>query len=278
LSAVLREALFAGVWYEVSRLCLRVRARGGMRMNAFVRRIYPLLRKPVRIAARVLIGPERIYRIKSKWLSREFIYDAEYFVRDIDGPARTSAPTVAASILGDLAPKTAIDVGCGTGALLAQLRSAGCDVIGLEYAEPARVLCHSRGLDVRPFDLVSDSLADNRTYDVAISMEVAEHLPETVADRYVDLLAFLGKTIVFTAALPGQGGTGHINEQPHEYWIEKFEKRDRVLDWTLTSRWREVWKDSGAVQSWYYNNLMVFRAARTAASPFTVSTSTREPV
>ncbi len=233
-------------------------------MNALVRRLVPLVRKPVRIFARALLSPETRVRWKAAWLPREMNYDAEYFLRDIDGPATASAPTMANSILNDLAPKSVIDIGCGTGALLAQLRNEGCNVVGLEYAAPARALCAKRGLDVFAFDIMQDNYEAPHPYDVVISMEVAEHLPEPIADRYVDLIAKLGKNIVLTAATPGQGGTDHVNEQPHEYWIAKFEQRDRILDWTLTSSWRAAWRDSGHVQSWYYNNLLVFRAPRKA--------------
>lgn len=233
-------------------------------MNTLVRRILPLVRKPVRVFARALLSPEARVRLKAAWFPREMNYDAEYFLRDIDGPATASAPIMATSILRDFAPKSVIDIGCGTGALLAQLRNEGCSVVGLEYAAAARELCAKRGLDAIAFDIMYDNFDAPRPYDVVISMEVAEHLPEHVADRYVDLLARLGKNIVLTAATPGQGGTDHVNEQPHEYWIKKFEQRNRILDWTLTSNWRAAWRDSGHVQSWYYNNLLVFRAPRKA--------------
>lgn len=239
-------------------------------------RIMPLVRKPVRFIARALLSPETRVRLKAAWFPRELNYDAEYFLRDIDGPATESAPTMADTIMRDFAPKSVIDIGCGTGALLAQLKNEGCKVTGLEYAAAARDLCTKRSVDVRAFDIIHDNYATSHSYDVVISMEVAEHLPEHVADRYVDLLVQLGKNIVFAAATPGQGGTDHVNEQPHEYWIKKFEHRDRILDWTLTSRWRTAWRDSGHVQSWYFNNLLIFRTPR--KTPVFGAAPQREPV
>ena len=233
-------------------------------MNAPMLRILPFLRKPIRFFARAMLSPETRIRLKTAWLPREFDYDSEYFLRDIDGPATASAPVITRCIVRDFAPKSVIDIGCGTGALLAQLRDEGCSVLGLEYAAAGRNMCHKRGLEVRPFDITLDNFVAEQIYDVVVSMEVAEHLPETAADRYVELLSRLGRNIVFTAATPGQGGTGHVNEQPHEYWINKFAQRDRILDWTLTSRWRAAWRESGHVQSWYYNNLLVFRVPRKA--------------
>jgi hypothetical protein len=90
-------------------------------------------------------------------------------------------------------------------------------------------------------------------------MEVAEHLPEKAAGRYVDLLTRLSSVIVFTAAPPGQGGQDHINEQPPSYWISKFQDLGFAQDRLLSERWRKIWRGSSAVASWYYENLMIFR-------------------
>jgi hypothetical protein len=78
-------------------------------------------------------------------------------------------------------------------------------------------------------------------FDVAISLEVAEHLPGGFADRFIDLLTGLSKTVVFTAATPGQGGVGHLNELPHAYWIDKFKIRDYHFDEGLSQEWRQQW-------------------------------------
>jgi hypothetical protein len=91
-------------------------------------------------------------------------------------------------------------------------------------------------------------------------MEVAEHLPARVAERYVGLLAGLAPVIVFTAAPPGQGGADHVNEQPPSYWIEKFSRRGFAHDEARSRAWRARWKASGKVQGWYYRNLMLFRS------------------
>jgi SAM-dependent methyltransferase len=187
------------------------------------------------------------------------IYDSNYFALDVEATAASSAEAIAESIRIDLHPRSAMDVGCGTGALLDALRSRGCAVAGLEYSEAALAYCRARALDVRKFDLERDTLADDRTFDVVISMEVAEHLPEHRADRYVALLARLARVIVFTAAPPGQGGRDHVNEQPPGYWIAKFKASGVAYDQDLSARWRDRWSHQGGVAPWYYRNLMVFR-------------------
>jgi hypothetical protein len=115
---------------------------------------------------------------------------------------------------------------------------------------------------VAKFDLERDVFNDNRTFDVAVSMEVAEHLPEMVADRYVHLLTRLSQVIVFASAPPGQGGADHVNEQPPSYWISKFQQNAFRHAEELSQSWRESWKAAGDVEDWYHQNLMIFRSAQ----------------
>ena len=184
-------------------------------------------------------------------------YDDEYYSM-VEEWAAPSMPVIAASVLRDLSPKTVIDVGCGTGALLAVFKREGCRVRGLEYSDAALAYCRSRGLDVLRFDIERDTLCSGESCDVAISLEVAEHLPASKADKFVAMLASLSDQIILTAATPGQGGRDHVNEQPRSYWIGKFANQGYSYDEKLTVKWRDEWKQSNAVANWYYNNLMAF--------------------
>lgn len=131
--------------------------------------------------------------------------------------------------------------------------------LGLEYSEVAFQYCARRNLKVDKFNLEEDALTLNRTFDVAVTLEVAELLPPGAAEHYVDTLTKLSKIIVFTAAPPGQGGTDHVNEQPPAYWITKFRRRKFEFDQEMTDRWRNAWLKSGKVEHWYHQNLMIFR-------------------
>ena len=200
-----------------------------------------------------------VAKLKGMLLGHDGIYNTDFFDRDVEGPAARSAQRIAQSIINDFRVTRVVDVGCGTGALLEALRDMGCEVFGLEYAKAALKYCRARRLNVAKFDLERNIFNDNRTFDIAVSMEVAEHLPETVADRYLDLLTQLSSIVIFTAAPPGQGGTNHVNEQPPSYWIDKYQQRGFEHAEDISKRWRETWKASGDVQSWYYQNLMIFR-------------------
>jgi hypothetical protein len=142
------------------------------------------------------------------------------------------------------------------------LSERGIVTHGLECAEAALEYCRARNLSVTRFDLEREAPIESWRFDVAVSMEVAEHLPATTADRYVDLLTEVAPTVVFSAATPGQGGTGHVNEQPHEYWIDRFVSRAFEPEAELTERWRGEWAAGGIVAPWYYKNVLVFRHRR----------------
>jgi SAM-dependent methyltransferase len=184
-------------------------------------------------------------------------YDAKYY-EFIEFTSACSRDAMAESIVRDLAPRHAIDVGCGTGSLLEALRWRSVKVAGLEYSDIALKRCRERRLHVRKFDIAHNSLPRRlRQRDVSISFEVAEHLPAELAERFVDLLTMASNTIVLSAATPGQGGTDHVNEQPHDYWIEKMAIRRFEIDKELSLRWRAEWQDKTA--NWYHANVMVFR-------------------
>jgi SAM-dependent methyltransferase len=197
--------------------------------------------------------------LKGRLLGHDWTYSDDYYRNDVEGPAVRSAGAIAATIVREFHPHSVVDVGCGTGALLAALRDRGCQVFGLEYSRAALRYCQRRQLDVERFDIERGAFKRGRSFDVVSSMEVAEHLPASVADRYVDILTSLASVAVFTAAPPGQGGADHVNEQLPAYWIEKFRARGFEHLGDTSQKWREEWRSGGMVQAWYYDNLMLFQ-------------------
>ncbi len=187
----------------------------------------------------------------------EEIYDQDYYDNLVDPPMQCSAEIMSKSFQAEFNPSSVVDVGCGTGVLLLACKKLGMHALGLEYSEAALAICRNRGIEARKFDIESEMPAGLKA-DLAVSTEVAEHLHEKYADRFVDLLCSISDHVVLTAAVPGSTGDDHVNEQPNEYWIAKFADRKYQFDKTLSEKWRADWPVAG-VHGIYSSTLMVFR-------------------
>ena len=185
------------------------------------------------------------------------LYHSAYFDTDVEPAAARASKVITESICRDLKPSSVIDLGCGTGALLAELAKRGVDTMGLEYSDAAVEIARARNVNVRKFDVRFDSVETLGRFDVVCCTEVAEHVPGKFAARLVGSVTSLARIAVFTAATPGQGGVDHVNEQPHDYWIEKFAKAGYDFDSQRSAAWRAEWRQAG-IQDWYWKNVMIF--------------------
>lgn len=149
-----------------------------------------------------------------------------------------------------------VDVGAGSGAYAAELRRRGHIVVAYEHARLGRLIARFQGVHALPFDLAQPIVVEPAGYDLAYSFEVAEHLPPELGDRLVAFLAASAPTVVFTAAPPGQGGSGHVNEQECSYWVGRFRNHGMVERHELRDRVAAGFRD--AQSSWLATNVMVF--------------------
>lgn len=147
-------------------------------------------------------------------------YDAKFY-RELE-PTRQSAHEILPLVFEILKPGAIVDVGCGTGHWLAEAVALGVsDVFGVdgEWAQKAK-------LEIPKDKFLAHDLAApltlNRKFDLAVSLEVAEHLPASQARSFVEMLSSAADTVLFSAAIPGQGGRHHVNEQWPEYWADVF--------------------------------------------------------
>lgn len=156
-------------------------------------------------------------------------------------------------ILGESRPASLLDVGCGTGTWLRAASELGiADLCGIDgIAVPEDQLCVSREL-IQLKDLTEPFFVGRR-FDVALCLEVAEHLPESVAPILIASLVSHSDVIVFSAACPGQPGQQHVNCQWPEYWQRLFNDGGFVCDDSV--RWK-IWDDD-RVEPWYRQNLFL---------------------
>lgn len=186
------------------------------------------------------------------------------FYSDLEELQSASYDSIAATLIDRLSPAGVVDVGCGSGGLLDVLARRGVtDLLGLERSEAAIAAASKRGLDVLRVDLREPLLLPAR-FDLAVCLEVAKHLPPEASDSLVTTLTSGPRRLVFSAATPGQGGDGHINEQPHEYWISRFRSAGFIVNDRLTETAREEWGGDG-VASWYCVNVFFLEPSETSA-------------
>lgn len=175
----------------------------------------------------------------------------------IDAGSRASARAVSALLLKELAIGSLLDVGAGHGAWAAEWLAAGVkDVVAVDgdyvrrdqLAIPAdRFTAHDLST---PLDL-------KRRFDLVQSLEVAEHLPADRAGLFVENLVRHGDVILFSAAVPHQGGEHHVNEQPPEYWRTRFRERGyAVFDWV-----RPRIAGRSEIKPWYRFNSYLYANA-----------------
>lgn len=182
-------------------------------------------------------------------------YDAAFYANQKAG-SRNSAEIVLALLSPMLGGAgSALDVGCGAGGWLKAFSDLqpGADICGVDhpdaprsemFIDPARFI--GRDLSA-PFDL-------GRKFDLAISLEVAEHIAEQNAPAFIDNLTRHADVIVFSAAIPRQGGTGHVNEQWPQYWAGLMATRGYRLHDVIRPL---IWNDD-RIAFWYRQNMLVF--------------------
>lgn len=176
----------------------------------------------------------------------------------IDQEEAPQAQRLAEYISKKLPDRRIVDIGCGPGTYVRALQEAGQEVTG--YDNDLRVRNREQeGLYCTSlFDLNLEKPAD-----LIICLEVAEHIEEVEADNVVDSMIrnlSKGGLLFWTAAIPGQGGQGHINCQPKEYWAEKFVAKG-LRRQTITEADLVEFIKKGPHMGWFIQNLMVFHNA-----------------
>jgi 2-polyprenyl-3-methyl-5-hydroxy-6-metoxy-1,4-benzoquinol methylase len=167
----------------------------------------------------------------------------------------TSAERIVGELL-NLFPDTSsvVDIGCGVGTFLSVFKEKGIkQVLGLDGSWVDPELLQISSDEFQELDLESP-IQLNRKFDMAICLEVAEHISAAKAVDFVAYLCELSEVVIFSAAIPAQGGNGHVNEQWQTYWAEIFETFDMQ---TYDLIRQKIWNDE-SVLYWYRQNTLVF--------------------
>jgi SAM-dependent methyltransferase len=176
------------------------------------------------------------------------------FFKDLSEGSYKSAKVMVPELIKIINPKSVIDIGCGLGAWLKVFEENGIkEIFGIdgEYVNTSNLI-----IDKSKFlkhDL-KQSLSIDKKYDLCISLEVAEHLPKESAESFVESLIKLSDVVVFSAAIPMQLGTHHINEQYPEYWANIFANKGYVVSDCI----RPIFWNNENVSYWFKQNMLVF--------------------
>ena len=179
----------------------------------------------------------------------------ESFFTKLESKSYSSAKEVLLVLHKFIQPKSVIDVGCGTGMWLKvwdeQFNLK--DYLGIEgpYLKPDMVKIP---LDKIIFKDLKTKIVTDRKYDLAMSLEVGEHLPDDNAEGFVEMLTTFSDVVLFSAAIPQQEGTYHINEQFPEYWARHFQKFNFIPVDCIRP---EIWNNA-KVEYWYQQNCLLF--------------------
>lgn len=186
-------------------------------------------------------------------MKKNLIYN-DNFYKDRNKKTKYSASKIEDILLEYFKIETAIDLGGGIGTWLNELKNKGIKrvkCIDGDYVNKKYLV-----IDEQEFVAVdlSNRVQLNERYDLAISLEVAEHLPSLRAKSFIEDLCNLSDIVLFSAATKKQGGDAHINEQRISYWINIFAKYNYIPLDIVRPR---IWNDK-RIQVWYRENILIF--------------------
>jgi SAM-dependent methyltransferase len=175
---------------------------------------------------------------------------------DLQGSV-ASAEVVVPLVIDWLHPRSVLDVGCGFGAWMQAFLDAGVPSVHGVDSGSSDELTVDAGLYTQ-HDLRDGAPAVADRFDLVVCLELAEHLPATAARRLIDSLCQISDRVLFSAAIPGQGGPRHINEQRQSYWANLFAEQGFAPYDRLRS---QIWADD-RVSWWYRQNILLYAPER----------------
>jgi SAM-dependent methyltransferase len=164
-----------------------------------------------------------------------------------------SANEIVPLFLSYFKPKNVLDIGCGLGTWLSIFEQNQCEVFGIDgdYVKPKDLVIDQNKF--KAYDL-NTSYSLEKKFDLAISLEVAEHIFPENAKIFIDSMCLHSDIVLFSAAVPGQEGTMHYNEQYNEYWIDLFSQNGyQCVDFLRHKIW-----NNHKISWWYRQNILIF--------------------
>ena len=195
------------------------------------------------------------------------------FYREMSKSSNSSARFLVPLLMQKLEFKSVIDIGCGDGQFVTEFINQGItEIRGIE----GNWILDSLDITAAPWlelaDLTKELNLVSR-FDLAICLEVAEHLEEQYSNTLIASLAKASDLIFFSAAIPGQGGTNHVNLKYPDYWARKFAEHNYYLEWDP----RESLWGNKRVAPWYQQNCLLYKKSESTNINFLIPANLRHP-
>lgn len=181
-------------------------------------------------------------------------YNENYFKSEI---FNFDYEAIAKAIIEVYKPKSIIEFGCGKGDLTKSLARHGIEIIAIDgYSNPdfskfPQITFSSLNLNDE-LEVTTFLSKLNSKFDIAISLEVAEHLNPVISSSLINWMTSLTDIVIFSAAVLEQGGDGHINCRPREFWYKEFQNNGFMI----SDKIREKLRYNKRVGPWYRHNII----------------------
>lgn len=178
------------------------------------------------------------------------------FYEELDQQSFRSARLILATVFEMFDIRSVVDFGCGAGSWLRAAGELGAErLTGIDGYWVDGCRFEGTPISFYPHNLEEEiRVPDGVGYDLAMSLEVAEHLTPQRARSFVRDICVAAPVVVFSAAIPGQGGTNHINEQWPSYWAAYFAEAGYFPVDIIRPK---IYRMNG-INSWYKNNVILF--------------------
>ena len=187
---------------------------------------------------------------------------SDTFYKDLQPQSRSAAENIVPFVMKLVNPKKVVDIGCGTGSWLSVFKEQGVeDILGVDRDWVKKWL----EIPQDKFSAIDfeKSWKIDQKFDLVLSLAVAEHLPIDNAEKFIDSLTNLAPVCLFSAAIPGQGGLNHLNEQWLEYWVKLFQDREYIVIDCIRGKF---WNNQNV--AWWYSQSMVMFVEKKSLSNY----------
>ena len=208
-------------------------------------------------------------------LDLDRIYDRAFFEAWGRGHERyIESAEIITDILHDrFRPKRLVDLGAGCGVYGRRFAEHGVEVVSIDGVVPPAE--HSYPVSIQARDLTVPFENVWGSFDLALCLEVAEHIPEALADAFLDNILRFSDRLILSAAQPNQGGHHHVNEQPKRYWVARLAAKGFSYNRRETGRVLTALTAARPPYMWMVEQISVYDRAKITAGakdrlPFSV--------